>query len=855
MRDTREIAKEIVSKLTIEEKLQMFVNHVEVERLNLPSIYFGGEAAHGLQARSGQGESYEPTKSTSFTQPIGMAASFDKELIKEAGDVVGTEVRAFYNMQNKSVGIMRWAPTVDLCRDPRWGRNEEGYGEDPYLTGKMAGAYIEGMQDEHNYDGSEIKAGERGDRIRVGTTLKHFYANNVEWRRCADSVDVPEKVKYDYELEPYRYCIEDSHAEAVMTAYNGVNGTTCILNDEVSKILKDKWGLKHAVCDYGAFTHTVTLHKDFDNYADTFAVSVKAGVDNMLDNAETVHNGAVEAYKRGLITEAEIDKSLICMFDSRVRTGEFDEVDPYAQLGEKDLGTEHATNIAKKMAVEANVLLKNNGILPLSKEDNLVLIGPWADSWYQDWYCGLPMYEQTIKQGMEEAIGRKIQVESTHNVIRLKCGDKYVGADEGVKPKLILVDNADDAVLLTHMNWGSGSHLFHSEKYNKFVRLNEDGSLSLETEKAFQFFVLENLTIASANGANILEDPRNANQIEFDKYWEGDEEEIIIYGFGTRPVFVKDNELKSVPFVRDAGSLEGQISAKKSGQLEDKPVIFTVEIVENGVENAKKLAGLADKVILALGANPVINAKEEIDRKSIEMIDCQNKLFEEIVKINPNVVVVLMTNYPYAIGNMNEKAAAILTSATGAQDMGYAVASAIFGESSPAGRLPMTWYKSDEDLPPMTDYDIINQPRTYRYFNKPVLYPFGYGLTYGTFAYNTIEAAVNEKKEIEVTLSISRIDEVCENKSIPEGIDEVVQVYIKRISESQTIHPIRRLVGFERIHNVKPGETRNVQLKINSSDISIYMENEGVKKVEPGEYLIYAGKNALDEAVSVKVDI
>ena len=263
-----ERAKWLVSQMTPEEKFTCFSVGLRIPRLGIAASTCGGEGAHGVQARAGQREAYPPTPTTSFPQPIGMAASFDKELIRRAGDVTGKESRAFANAVSKG-GNGRLGPTVDLCRDPRWGRNEEGYGEDPYLTGKMASAYILGMQDEHNYDGAPLVPGQRGDRVRTAAVLKHFYANNQEWRRCYDNFDVSEKVKYDYELEPYRYCAREGHAEGVMTAYNEINHVPAMLNHEVRDILKDRWGIRYAMTDGGDFLQTVDFHHYFETHAET----------------------------------------------------------------------------------------------------------------------------------------------------------------------------------------------------------------------------------------------------------------------------------------------------------------------------------------------------------------------------------------------------------------------------------------------------------------------------------------------------------------------------------------------------------------------------------------------------------
>ena len=194
----------------------------------------------------------------------------------------------------------------------------------------MASAYILGMQDEHNYDGTPLAPGERGDRVRTGAVLKHFYANNQEWRRCYDNFDVSDKMKYDYELEPYRYCALVGHAEGVMTAYNEINHIPAMLNHEVQDILKDRWGIRYAMTDGGDFLQTVNFHHYYETHAETLAEAVKAGVDAMLDSPGEVAQAAREAYERGLLTEEEIDKSVLCTVTQLLRQGFFDPEDPYA---------------------------------------------------------------------------------------------------------------------------------------------------------------------------------------------------------------------------------------------------------------------------------------------------------------------------------------------------------------------------------------------------------------------------------------------------------------------------------------------------------------------------------------------
>ena len=853
-----ERAKWLVSQLTVEEKCSWFSLRVRNERLGIAASACGGEGAHGVQARAGQGEPFPPTPTTSFPQPIGMAATFDRELIRKAGDVTGKESRAFANAVGKG-GHGRLAPTVDLCRDPRWGRNEEGYGEDPYLTGKMASAYIRGMQDEHNRDGSPLKDGERGDRVRTAAVLKHFYANNQEYRRGYDSFDVSDKVKYDYELEPFRYCAEEGHAEGVMTSYNEINHVPAMLNPEVQDLLKDRWGIRWAMTDGGDFLQTVNFHHYFETHAETLAAGVKAGVDAMLDNPFEVEKAAKEACERGLITEEEMDKSILCTVTELIRQGAFDPEDPYAELDMADVGTDEAKRISLQMSRESCVLLKNeNSFLPFRKDDDVVLIGFVGNSWYMDWYGGKPLYKVTLKAGLEKRMHREVPYESGQTLFRFKAGDKYIGASRPARmpwgmpdpgpAELVLADKAEDAVIFEQLNWGCGSNFLYAPAYRKYVTVSPDGKISLASDEPFTFMVMENFTIGKADAVRTPR-PRNANCVELTEYWNDEACDVKLYCFGNRNVYIEDGKLKTDPLKR----LRPESNTKEGGNVEEawagsekEASALTVEIVSDGIERAKELAKKAKKVIVALGCNPVVNAKEEIDRSTIEMIPLQQKLVEAVYGANPNVAVVLIANYPYAINWMQEHVPAILLNATGSQDLGNGLADVLFGDANPAGRLPMTWYKGDADLPPMEDYDLISHPRTYRYFDKPVLYPFGYGLSYTAFGYGALKVEKNNsglRASVKVT-----------NTGAVAG-DEVAQLYIKRVSPSETVHPLRRLIGFERLHDLAPGETREVSFTVNPCDLEIYMEKEGKKETEPGTYLVYAGGSCPDERASARIEL
>ncbi len=850
----RERAEWLVSQMTLEEKFSCFSIRISNERLGISVSACGGEGAHGVQARAGQRERFEPTATTSFTQPIGMAATFDRELIRKAGDVTGRESRAFGNAVGKG-GHGRLCPTVDLCRDPRWGRNEEGYGEDPYLTGKMASSFILGMQDEHNYDGTPLAPGARGDRVRTGAVLKHFYANNQEWRRCYDSFDVSDKVKYDYELEPYRYCAREGHAEGVMTSYNEINHVPAMLNHEVRDILKDRWGIRYAMTDGGDFLQTVNFHHYYETHAETLAEAVKAGVDAMLDSPFEVTEAAREALRRGLITEEEMDKSILCTVTELLRQGAFDGEDPYAELDMADVGTDEARRISLQMSKESNVLLKNaDGFLPLSREDDIALIGHVADKWYMDWYGGKPTYAVTLKAGLEKKLHRAVPYDSGLNLLRFRVGDKYLGGSrppfgEGEAAELVLVDGPGDAVVFEQTNWGCGSNFFYAPAYRKYLTVTEEGKLCLAGDEPFSWYVFESFTVGTAEAVRRAE-PRNANSVELTEYWNDEEGEVRLYCFGNRNVYLEDGKLRTDPLRRvQAGSntKEGGNAEEAWAGSEREAAVLTVEMVSRGADRARELAKKAKKVIVAVGCNPVVNAKEEIDRSTIEMIPLQEKLVEAVYEANPNVAVVLIANYPYALGWMQEHVPAILTNVTGSQDLGNGLAAALLGEANPAGRLPMTWYLSDGDLPPLEDYDLIAHPRTYRYFDKPVLYPFGYGLSYTRFAYGALTVEKREGGSLRVTVPVRNSGGVAG--------DEVAQLYIRRLSPSGTVHPLRRLIGFERLHDLAPGESRTAAFDVEPGDLEIYVESEGRKLVEPGSYLLYAGGSCMAEEACAELEL
>lgn len=804
----------LVKALTLEEKIACLTTGCpEVERLGIRSSYMGGEAAHGIEARHDQAFNRgEPEHTTSFTQPIGMSASFDRELIRECGRCVGEEARALFT-RNGSGGLCRWAPTIDMERDPRWGRTEEAYGEDPYLTGEMSSAYIRGMKGEDPF------------YLRCGATLKHFYANNVERNRIAVSSSLDRRNKYEYYLEPFRKAITEGGAEAVMTSYNEINGVPAIVNDEVQKILKDTWGLPgHVVCDGGDMQQTVYDHKYFKTHAETLACGLKAGVDCFTDDKEVVMAAAWEALEKGMITEADIDRSVRSSFRTRIRLGFFDGNGdcPYTGMGEAYINNEEHREICKKMAEEAVVLLKNdNEALPIlpEKTDSIALIGPLADVWYKDWYCGIPPYAVTVYEGMKKAYpDTEISCTSGLSDIYLVSHGRYVGLDSSLR--LILTEK-ENAEVFTFTDWGCGSTTLTARSNGKFVTLEEGTcSIKADSKEAFSWFIRE-----AWNFRQTGEKDEAGRPAWFLDSWNG------------RQVAVDENNYLAIIKTAETAVGEGDETGENDCFLrQGEPAVFIMETVTDGIAEAVKAAESARRAVLVLGCNPVINSKEEIDRTTLELPPFQQELADAVKAANPETAVVLLSNYPYSINRLQEEMPAILWSASGSQELGTGIAGILSGKASPAGRLNMIWYKSDRDLPDMNDYDIIKGKRTYQYFDRETLYPFGHGLSYTSFTYGKL---VLEEKEDKI---IARLPVT--NTGGRTG-DEVVQLYVHK-EKSRVIQPLMQLKSFVRLKDLAPQETAEAVLTVNREELKYYDVVSEAMLLESGEYTFMAGASSGD---------
>jgi len=792
---------DLISRMSIEEKILFLPTHQNaIPRLNISEYNVGGEAAHGVVSKLGN--------ATVFPQPIGLSSTWDENLLNEIGCVIGDEARIFYEIANEKFGLTLWAPTIDMERDPRWGRTEEGYGEDPYLTGRLSSSLIKGMQGNHPF------------YLKLVPAPKHFYANNHEDGRIMDSSSVDPRNKNEYYLKAFKPAYIEAKAYSMMTAYNEINGTPCILNKEVKNIVKGEWGCDgFIVCDGGDMSQTVEYHKYYETHAETIAGGLKSGVDCFTDDPELVINSAREALQRGLISENDVNKAIKNIFKVRFRLGQFDpkELNPYANIPKSKLCSKEHSSLALKAAKESLVLLKNeNNFLPFNKDQiqNIAVIGPLSDVVYRDWYTGTHSYKITPLQGINQILKDKdiIHVPTYDEVIissKLNNNTLLVNTDT---ENTVIIDGSfsDISNIFELTDWGVGSYTLRSKRNGKYLT-TDDKKISASSSEVFGWFVKEvfNLSTQSDGTINL-------------KTWNG------------KYVTCSNNSLNSLDVVNEDPNNDNSK--------------FILNTVSNGIENAVKAAKASDVAIVFVGNNPLVNGKEEIDRKDLILPTSQQELIKAVYEANPNTVVVIIGSYPFAINWENENIPAILYSAHGCQEIGSAIASTLFGEYSPAGKLSMTWYKSINDLPTIKDYDIIKGKRTYMYFDKEPLYPFGHGLSYTNFLYDNIKLSHKISRpndNIDITFSIKNIGNILS--------DEVVQLYV-HCENSRVIRPIKELKGFKRI-SLKPNEVKNVTLRLNINDLSFWDVTQDKFTIEKGNYILMVGSSSQDIRLKSKLFI
>jgi beta-glucosidase len=807
---------DLVSRLTLQEKAdQLLYTAPAIPKLGIPSYNWWNEALHGV-ARAGY--------ATVFPQSITIANSWDESLMFNVANAISDEARAKYHefQRRGKTGIYQgltfWSPNINIFRDPRWGRGHETYGEDPFLTGKMGSEFVKGLQ------------GDDPEYLKVVATAKHYAVHSgPEPLRHEFNAKVSEVDLRETYLPAFRTLIMDAGAYSVMGAYNMVRDYPACANPMLYGILRNEWGFKgYIVSDCWAISDFWKYQNFSKDAAESAAAAVKAGTDL---ECGVDYKQLMKAVERGLITEADIDVAVKRIFTARFKLGMFDpdEIVPYAQIPFFVNCSDYNNTLARNAAQKSIVMLKNaDNILPLRKDiKTLAVIGPNADNFESlvGNYNGISKDPVTVFMGIKKKLAPETKIiyaegsdlaDGVHNLTVIPS--RYLQTDDGLQgAKGEYFDNRD------------------LKGEPKFTRIDDQINfywehLSPRNDLPDDNFGVKWTTylIAPETGAFAI---GSWGSSYYEIYFEGKK---IISERNEHHAFHKEYSVNL-----EAGKkYKVEVIYKNYAGDADMKLLWArprPNLIADAVSAAKE----SDAVILVLGLSQRLEGEEMPiktegflggDRTNMNLPAAQEKLLEAVTATGRPVVVILTNGGALSVNQANEKAAAILLAGYGGQQGGNAVADVLFGDYNPAGRLPVTYYKSIDQIPAFEDYNMTG--KTYRFFNREPLYPFGYGLSYTTFSYSNLNvpatAVAGEKIKVRVTVT---------NSGKVAG-DEVVQLYLTD-EKASTTRPIRQLEGFQRI-SLKPGESKDVEFELDPRQFSI-INNKDKRVIEPGYFTISVG--------------
>lgn len=805
---------DLVSRMTLEEKIAQMQNAATgIPRLGVPEYEWWNEALHGV-ARAGV--------ATVFPQAIGLAATFNDKMVWKVADATSTEARAKHHEwvrrgeRGRYKGLTFWTPNINIFRDPRWGRGQETWGEDPYLTGKLGTAFVKGLQ------GSDPKY------LKTVSTVKHYAVHSgPEPERHSFDAITDARDMYDTYLPAFRTTIVEGGAMGVMCAYNRTNGEPACANKELADILFNKWQFNgHVVSDCAAVEDIWKGHKFVKTEAEASAIAVKGGTDLTCGRE---YRSLTQAVRDGLISEAEIDTAVKRLMTMRFRLGLFDpdSMVKYAQtpFAENDSPKHH--DLSLQAARESIVLLKNDNALPLRKDlKTIAVIGPNADDSevLLGNYNGEPSISVTPLAG-----------------IRKKLPNAKVLYSSGMYATGTLSEPVSSDALSNGNSKGLKAEYFNDRDFS-----GQAAVVRTDPNINFQW--------------NSLAPAPGVNDDNFSVRWTGKLKapETGKYALGIRangPVRVwldnklvieettnrrTRNETKDVDFEADR-SYDLRVEYNENANHYAQAKLFWAPPSAQNALRADAIAKAkqADAVVMVMGISPRIEGEEMPvtlegfrggDRTDIALPRPQTELIKAIRATSRPVILVLMGGSALAVNWENDNVPAIVQAWYPGQFGGAAIADVLFGDHNPAGRLPVTFYRSVDQLPPFDDYRMDG--RTYRYFKGEPLYGFGYGLSYTKFEYGGMKMnkRVPAGQNLEVSIDVRNAGKVAG--------DEVVQLYIADPSSSVPV-PIRSFAGVERV-SLRPGEKRTVRFTLTPRQMSV-VTNEGKRVLEPGQLNISIG--------------
>ncbi|MGD0734462.1 MAG: glycoside hydrolase family 3 C-terminal domain-containing protein [Terracidiphilus sp.] len=821
-------AADLVHRMTLEEKASQLVNQARaVPRLNVPAYDWWSEALHGVVAGG----------TTEFPEPIALGATFDPEAIHKMAVVISTEGRIKHVQAVKAnggysgffQGLDFWAPNINIFRDPRWGRGQETYGEDPFLTARMGVAFVTGMQ------------GDDPKHYRTISTPKHYAVHSgPEPTRHVDDVIVSKHDELDTYLPAFRAAVTEAQAGSVMCAYNDVNGEpACASEFLLQNQLRGKWNFKgYVVSDCGAVIDIYRNHHYQPTQPQASATSLQRGMDNeCVDGGFKVkddhdYKPYIDAVKQGFLKESDIDIALVRLFTARMKLGMFDppEMDPYSKIDESLLDSADHRAMARKIADESMVLLKNDGTLPLKTRGiKIAVIGPLADRTkvLLGNYNGTPTHTVSILEGLRK--------EFTGATISYVSGTQFLSHDADPVPASAFTSGGKPGIVIS---------------YSKLDMTD------INRPEATKPLAQGTALAVDASAQPIPQEVASVHPLSIN--WDGN---LTAPETGDYNLGIKANGRFRIRLdgknVTNAWS--GEPAEARLGRVHleaGRPMALHVEYTppENGTPNAtlvwKKIdltpqpeaiaaAKSADVVIAVLGISSELEGEEMQvsepgfkggDRTSIDLPKPEEDLLEQVAATGKPVVLVLTNGSALAVNWANDHVNAIVDAWYSGEEGGTAVAETLSGKNNPAGRLPVTFYKGVDQLPPFESYAM--KGRTYRYFEGKPLYPFGYGLSYTTFSYSNLTlpaSAVAAGQPLTADVTVT-------NTGKRAG-DEVAQLYLSFPDEPGA--PLHALRSFQRVH-LEPGQSQMVHFDLKPRDLGM-VTLAGEPVIHEGKYSVSVG--------------